>query len=59
MLHWYEKERRWVCENCWDQLDYENEGEDHPERGINLEQYIQQQKLTTADLLHNDQALRR
>jgi len=50
-LYWYEKERRWVCENCWDDLDYENEGEDRPEKGVSLETYIKSQKLSAESII--------
>lgn len=53
MLYWYEREKRWVCENCWDDLDYENEGEDRPQMGMTLEAYIVQNRLMAAEILHN------
>jgi hypothetical protein len=58
-LFWYEQDKNWVCENCWDDLPRigdEDEGE-VPERGVSLEAHILGLSLSAADLLQNVRAV--
>ncbi len=55
MLYWYEPERRWVCENCWENLPPPNPDDDdgplHPPRGESLEAYLTRTRPPLATLL--------
>jgi hypothetical protein len=44
-LYWFSAEGRWVCENCWEQL----EGE--PPRGVRLDRYIAETGVSAAELV--------
>lgn len=49
-LYWHAAEKRWVCENCWDNLD------GRPPRGITLAEHIIGGDFKAVTLLQNEKA---
>lgn len=39
-LYWYAQEKRWVCENCWDNLPGPTDEDGSPTRGVTLAEHI-------------------
>jgi hypothetical protein len=39
-LYWHAAEKRWVCENCWDDLPGPTDDDDRPTRGVTLAEHI-------------------
>lgn len=58
-LYWYAQEKRWVCENCWDNLPDPTDEEGRPTRGVTLAEHIIGGDFKAVALLQNDQAQRR
>lgn len=56
MLYWFDAEKRWVCEMCWDDLPAPTDDDGKLTRGITLAEYIIGHQLPAVALLHNDQA---
>lgn len=51
-LYWYAAGKRWVCENCWEDLPAPTNDDDKPTRGITLAEYIIGRELPAVALLH-------
>lgn len=47
MLYWYEPERRWMCEPCWDNLLTE----EAPQTKVSLKTYLLMRGLCAPSLL--------
>jgi hypothetical protein len=39
-LYWYDQEKRWVCDNCWDNLPDPTDEDGRPTRGVTLAEHI-------------------
>lgn len=53
-LYWHAAEKRWVCENCWDDLPGPTDDDGHPTRGITLAEHIIGGDFKAVTLLQND-----
>lgn len=54
-LYWHAAEKRWVCENCWDDLPGPTDEEGRPMRGITLAEHIIGGDFKAVALLQNSE----
>ena len=52
-LYWHAAEKRWVCENCWDELPGPTDDDGRPTRGITLAEHIIGGDFKAVTLLQN------
>ena len=57
-LYWHAAEKRWVCENCWDELPGPTDEDGPPTRGITLAEHIIGGDFKAVTLLQNDRGER-
>lgn len=59
-LFWYAAGKKWVCENCWENLPRigADEESELPKLGPSLEAYILASSLSAADLLQKTKHLK-